>query len=96
MGMKIFDQNFQPQLWESFWSLESFNPKNYSDEFSTLQARPQPMLVAQYMQYGSLFDLLHANCYKGILVDEIQMVKFALDIASGMAYLHSLTPVIKR
>lgn len=44
------------------------------------------------MPRGSLHDLLHGAA--GIVVDTAQAVRFALDIARGMAYLHSLERII--
>lgn len=46
----------------------------------------------QYMPRGSLFDLLHGAA--GVVVDTAQAVRFALDIARGMAFLHSLERII--
>lgn len=44
------------------------------------------------MPQGSLYDLLHTA--GGLVVDSAQAVRFALDIAKGMAYLHSLERII--
>lgn len=44
------------------------------------------------MPRGSLHDLLHGQA--GVVVDTSQAVRFALDIARGMAYLHSLERII--
>lgn len=44
------------------------------------------------MPRGSLFNLLHRAT--GVVVDTSQAVRFALDIARGMAYLHSLERII--
>jgi hypothetical protein len=44
------------------------------------------------MPRGSLYDLLHTA--GGLVVDTAQAVRFALDIAKGMAYLHSLERII--
>ena len=32
----------------------------------------------------------------GVVVDQLQAIRFALDIARGMAFLHSLNPMVKR
>lgn len=45
------------------------------------------------MPRGSLYDLLHTTV-GGLVVDTAQAVHFALDIAKGMAYLHSLERII--
>lgn len=44
------------------------------------------------MPRGSLYDLLHGA--NGVIVDTPQAVRFALDIAKGMAFLHSLERII--
>lgn len=44
------------------------------------------------MPRGSLHDLLHGAA--GVVVDTSQAVRFALDIARGMAFLHSLERII--
>lgn len=44
------------------------------------------------MPRGSLHDLLHGAA--GVVVDTAQAVRFALDIARGMAFLHSLERII--
>lgn len=46
------------------------------------------------MPRGSLYDLLHGAA--GVVVDTAQAVRFALDIARGMAYLHSLERIVPR
>uniref|UniRef100_A0AAV2J9B9 Scaffold protein ILK n=1 Tax=Knipowitschia caucasica TaxID=637954 RepID=A0AAV2J9B9_KNICA len=55
---------------------------------------PHPILITRYMPYGSLFNILHQGTT--LVVDQSQAVKFALDIASGMAFLHTLEPMVSR
>jgi serine/threonine protein kinase len=50
-----------------------------------------PMLVMEYMEYGSLHDLLRNETM--YLSGEI-IIQIARDIASGLRYLHSSTPAI--
>lgn len=45
------------------------------------------------MPRGSLHDFLHGQAGQ-VVVDTAQAVRFALDIARGMAYLHSLERII--
>lgn len=44
------------------------------------------------MPRGSLHELLHSAA--GVIVDTAQAVRFALDIARGMSFLHSLERII--
>ncbi|RVE63904.1 hypothetical protein OJAV_G00140930 [Oryzias javanicus] len=55
---------------------------------------PHPVIITHYMPYGSLFNILHQGTT--LVVDQSQAVKFALDIASGMAFLHTLEPMVSR
>ena len=51
----------------------------------------EPMLVMEYMEYGSLYDLLHNDTmYTG---GEI-ILQILRDIAQGMRYLHTSNPAI--
>lgn len=43
----------------------------------------------------SYFPLLSTSS-SALVVDQSQAVKFALDIASGMAFLHTLEPMVSR
>jgi hypothetical protein len=47
-------------------------------------------LVTEYMHRGSLYDVLQVS--KPIGLDISQQVKFAIDAAKGMEFLHGLTP----
>uniref|UniRef100_A0A8C7U540 Protein kinase domain-containing protein n=1 Tax=Oncorhynchus mykiss TaxID=8022 RepID=A0A8C7U540_ONCMY len=55
---------------------------------------PHPIIITHWMPYGSLYNVLHEGT--NFVVDQTQAVKFALDIACGMAFLHTLEPMISR
>ncbi|KAM6157523.1 scaffold protein ILK isoform 2-T2 [Rhynchocyon petersi] len=55
---------------------------------------PYPTLITHWMPYGSLYNVLHEGT--NFVVDQSQAVKFALDMARGMAFLHTLEPLIPR
>uniref|UniRef100_A0A3B5L6T2 Scaffold protein ILK n=1 Tax=Xiphophorus couchianus TaxID=32473 RepID=A0A3B5L6T2_9TELE len=55
---------------------------------------PHPIIITHWMPCGSLYKVLHEGT--NFVVDQTQAVKFALDIASGMAFLHTLEPMIPR
>ncbi|XP_066991879.1 integrin-linked protein kinase isoform X2 [Anabrus simplex] len=53
---------------------------------------PNLVVINQYMPWGSLYSLLHEGA--GVVVDTAQALRFALDVARGMAFLHSLERII--
>ncbi|XP_057637199.1 integrin-linked protein kinase-like isoform X2 [Chionomys nivalis] len=55
---------------------------------------PHPTLITHWMPYGSLYNVLHEGT--NFVVDQSQAVKFALDMARGMAFLHTLELLIPR
>ena len=52
--------------------------------------QPHLAIVTEYCARGSLYRLLH---HTEIALDIRRRVKMAIDIAKGMTYLHSATPV---
>lgn len=44
------------------------------------------------MAWGSLYTVLHEGT--GVVVDTAQALRFAVDVARGMAFLHSLERII--
>lgn len=77
---------------EEFPKLRIFSHPNILPVIGACNAPPRLIVISQYMPRGSLYDLLHGAA--GIVVDTAQAVRFALDIARGMAYLHSLERII--
>ena len=53
---------------------------------------PNLVVITQYLPLGSLFNILHQE--SNFVVDTAQALKFALDIAQGMAFIHSLEKVV--
>nr|CAD7424851.1 unnamed protein product [Timema monikensis] len=53
---------------------------------------PNLVVINQHMPWGSLYTLLHEGT--GVVVDTAQALRFALDVARGMAFLHSLERII--
>lgn len=46
--------------------------------------------------FAVLFPVSFPFASSALVVDQSQAVKFALDIASGMAFLHTLEPMVPR
>jgi integrin-linked kinase len=51
---------------------------------------PQLYVISQFMPFGSLFDVLHRQNSSSLVVDMSLALRFASDVARGMAFLHSL------
>lgn len=79
---------------EEYPRLRIFSHPNVLPVIGCVNSPPNLVVVNQYMQYGSLYQVLHEGT--GIVVDTHQALKFAIDIARGMAFLHTLNPLIPR
>ncbi len=53
---------------------------------------PNLVVISQFSPVGSLYQVLHEGNGggSGLVVDSARAIQFALDVARGMAYLHSL------
>ncbi|XP_047126921.1 integrin-linked protein kinase [Hydra vulgaris] len=79
---------------DEYPKLRIFSHPNILPVINAVAKQPNLMVISQYMPYGSLYNILHEGT--GIVVDQTQAIKFALDIAKGMSYFHSLEPLIQR
>ncbi|EDV21444.1 uncharacterized protein TRIADDRAFT_30386 [Trichoplax adhaerens] len=71
----------------------SFHP-NVQPILGICQQAPSIFVLSEYMPHGSLFNVLHQST--DIEVDTAQALKFATDIARGMAYVHGIKPNLPR
>lgn len=55
---------------------------------------PNLVVISQYMPVGSLYHVLHEGT--GLVVDTNRALQFAIDIAKGMAFIHSLDRQLPR
>ncbi|KER33562.1 hypothetical protein T265_00664 [Opisthorchis viverrini] len=81
---------------EEFPRLRIFNHPNILPVLAIFTATPRLCLVSDYMQYGSLYDVLHQpnepnvdGTVMGVEISQRQALRFAVDIAKAMEYLHS-------
>ena len=72
--------------------LRIFNHPNVLPVLACCNQPPDLVVISQFMPYGSLFNVLHEET--GIVVDQNQALRFAIDIARGVEFLHSLEPMI--
>ncbi|XP_069059742.1 integrin-linked protein kinase isoform X2 [Pleurodeles waltl] len=81
---------------EEYPKLRIFSHPNVLPVLGACQSppAPHPIIITHWMPYGSLYNVLHEGT--NFVVDQMQAVKFALDIARGMAFLHTLEPPIPR
>ncbi|CAL8334663.1 unnamed protein product, partial [Boreogadus saida] len=81
---------------EEYPKLRIFSHPNVLPMLGACQSppAPHPIVITHWMPYGSLYNVLHEGT--NFVVDQTQAVKFALDIACGMAFLHTLEPMIPR
>ncbi|GAB6027021.1 hypothetical protein CHUAL_013750 [Chamberlinius hualienensis] len=79
---------------EEFPKLRIFSHPNVLPVIGCCNAPPNLVVISQFMQHGSLYSILHEGT--GLVVDTVQALKFAIDVAKGMAFLHTLEPLIPR
>uniref|UniRef100_A0A4D5R9F9 Integrin-linked protein kinase n=2 Tax=Scolopendra TaxID=41364 RepID=A0A4D5R9F9_SCOVI len=77
---------------EEYPRLRIFSHPNVLPVIGCCNSPPNLVIVNQYMPFGSLYSVLHEGT--GLVVDTAQAIKFAADIARGMAFLHTLEPII--
>lgn len=83
---------------DEFPRLRIFSHPNVSPVLGCSNAPPNLVVITQYNRFGSLYHVLHesSGLTVGLTVDQTQALKFAIDIARGMAFLHTLDPLIPR
>lgn len=77
-----------------FPALRIFAHANVCPVLACCNQPPNLIVISQLMAFGSLYNVLHEQT--AIVIDQEQALNFALDIARGMSFLHSLEPMILR
>lgn len=77
-----------------FPTLRIFAHANICPVLACCNQPPNLIVISQLMAFGSLYNVLHEQT--AIVIDQEQAISFALDIARGMSFLHSLDPMILR
>ena len=80
---------------DEFPRLRIFSHPNVNPVIGCTNSPPNLIVITQYHPYGSLYDVLHKPS-SPVSVDYVQALKFANDIARGMAFIHTLDPLIPR
>ncbi|XP_059079833.1 integrin-linked protein kinase homolog pat-4-like [Tigriopus californicus] len=73
---------------EEYPKLRIFSHPNVMPVIGCCNSPPNLVVISQFMPVGSLYQVLHEE--GGIVVDSNRALHFAIDIAKGMAFLHSI------
>jgi len=79
---------------EEYPKLRIFSHPNVLPVIGCCNSPPNLVVISQYMPVGSLYNVLHQGT--GLVVDTSKAIQFAIDIAKGMAFIHSLDRQLPR
>jgi len=88
LGLRECTPRISRDFNEQYPKLRIFSHPNVLPVIGCCNSPPNLVVISQYMPVGSLHSLLHQGA--GIVVDTGRAIQFAIDIAKGMAFLHSL------
>lgn len=94
LAIKIVNKRISRDFSEEYSKLRIFSHPNVLPVIGAVNDSKNLVVLSQYLPFGSLYNVLHEGT--GIIVDQQQGMKFAVDIARGMEYLHSLEQLIPR
>lgn len=79
---------------EEYPKLRIFSHPNVLPVIGCCNSPPNLVVISQYMPVGSLHSVLHQGT--GLVVDTARAIQFAIDVAKGMAFIHSLDRQLPR
>jgi len=79
---------------DEYPKLRIFSHPNVMPVIGCCNSPPNLVVISQYVPLGSLYQILHES--SGLVVDAAAGIQFAIDIAKGMAFLHSLERQLPR
>jgi len=79
---------------DEYPKLRIFSHPNVMPVIGCCNSPPNLVVISQYVQIGSLYQVLHEG--SGLVVDATAAIQFAVDVAKGMAFLHSLDRQLPR
>ena len=74
---------------DEFPKLRIFSHPNILPVLGGANDSPNLIVVSQFMENGTLYSVLHEKA--SLMIDQVQAIKFAIDVARGMAFLHTLS-----
>ncbi|XP_013399638.1 integrin-linked protein kinase isoform X2 [Lingula anatina] len=77
---------------EEFPRLRIFNHPNILPVLGACNDPQNLIVISQFMPFGSLYNVLHEET--GLVIDQNQALRFSLDVARGMEFLHTLEPMV--
>jgi integrin-linked kinase len=94
LGVPTVTPRISRDFQSEFPSLRIFASAHICPVLAAVNQPPQLVLISQYMPFGSLYNVLHEQ--SSVVIDHTQAIRFALDIAHGMQFLHTLDQTVLR
>ena len=79
---------------DEYPKLRIFSHPNVMPVIGCCNSPPNLVVISQFVPLGSLYQVLHEG--SGLVVDAGKAIQFAIDVAKGMSFLHSLERTLPR
>lgn len=93
LHIKGITSRISREFHEEYLRLRIFSHPNVLPVMGVVNTQKTLATISPYASYGSLYHVLHESAET---VDQATALKFAIDIATGIQFLHSLDPMIDR